>query len=98
MYSNNKKEPHLDRLHCFFLSAGSYELEVPENHKVNEKIGLLELEDRDEIRNKDPIFTIPDDIRKVFNIELTNNKDGNLMLKKVGGFFFYLTHHPIRWV
>lgn len=71
----------------FFLSAGSYELEVPENHKVNEKIGLLELEDRDEIRNKDPIFTIPDDIRKVFNIELTNNKDGNLMLKKVGGFF-----------
>lgn len=54
---------------------------------MNEKIGLLELEDRDEIRNKDPIFTIPDDIRKVFDIELTNNKDGNLMLKKVGGSF-----------
>lgn len=71
----------------FFLSAGSYELEVPENHRVNEKIGLLELEDRDEIQNKEPIFTVPDDIRKVFNIELTNNKDGKLVLKKVGGSF-----------
>lgn len=71
----------------FFLSTGSYELEVPENHRVNEKVGLLELEDRDENQNKDPIFILPDDIRKVFSVELTTDKDGKLMLKKVGGSF-----------
>lgn len=59
-------------------------LQVPENHKMNEKIGSLELEDRDQIQNKEPIFTIPNDISRVFNIELSPNKDGNLMLKKVG--------------
>lgn len=66
-----------------FLSAETYELQVPEDHKLNEKIGTLELEDRDQMQNKEPIFTIPIDNGKVFNIELSPNKDGNLMLKQV---------------
>ncbi|XP_044070445.1 cadherin-5 [Siniperca chuatsi] len=60
----------------------TYELQVPEDHKLNEKIGTLELEDRDQIQNKEPILTIPNDISKVFKIELSPNKDGNLMLKQ----------------
>uniref|UniRef100_A0A4W6BVG3 Cadherin-5 n=1 Tax=Lates calcarifer TaxID=8187 RepID=A0A4W6BVG3_LATCA len=59
-----------------------YELQVPEDHKLNEKIGILELVDRDQIQNKEPIFTIPGDNGNMFNIELNRNKDGNLMLKK----------------
>lgn len=52
---------------------------------MNEKIGTLELEDRDQIQNKEPIFNILNGNSKVFNIELSPNKDGNLMLKQVGG-------------
>ncbi|KAL3050625.1 hypothetical protein OYC64_012613 [Pagothenia borchgrevinki] len=59
-----------------------YELQVPEDHKLNEKIGTLELEDRDEVQNKEPIFTILNENSKMFNIELSPNKDGNLMLKQ----------------
>ncbi|XP_033935526.1 cadherin-5 [Pseudochaenichthys georgianus] len=59
-----------------------YELQVPEDHKLNEKIGTLELEDRDEIQNKEPTFTILNENSKMFNIELSPNKDGNLMLKQ----------------
>ncbi|KAM9344858.1 cadherin-5 [Symphorus nematophorus] len=64
----------------------TYELQVPENHKVNEKIGTLELEDRDQIQNKEPIFSIQNDISKVFTVELSPNKDGNLMLRKALDF------------
>ncbi|XP_075960279.1 cadherin-5 [Anarhichas minor] len=61
----------------------TYELQVPEDHKLNEKIGTLELEDRDQIQNKEPIFIIPNENSKVFSIELSSpNKDGNLMLKQ----------------
>lgn len=60
----------------------TYELHVREDHKLNEKIGTLELEDRDQIQNKEPIFVIPSENSKVFNIELSPNKDGNLMLKQ----------------
>ncbi|XP_068597556.1 cadherin-5 [Brachionichthys hirsutus] len=60
----------------------TYELHVPEDHKVNDKIGTLELEDRDQVQNKEPIFIIPSDINKMFDIELSPIKDGNLMLKK----------------
>ncbi|XP_034465174.1 cadherin-5 isoform X1 [Hippoglossus hippoglossus] len=59
-----------------------YELQVPEDHKLNEKFGTLELEDRDEIQNKEPIFTILNEYSKVFNVELSASKDGNLMLKQ----------------
>ncbi|XP_029136222.2 cadherin-5 [Labrus bergylta] len=59
-----------------------YDLQVPEDHKLNEKIGTLELEDRDQIQNKEPSFIIPNDSNKVFLIDLSPNKDGNLMLKQ----------------
>eukprot|EP00066_Takifugu_rubripes_P012108 XP_011601374.1 PREDICTED: cadherin-5 [Takifugu rubripes] len=64
----------------------SYELQVPENHKVNEKIGVLQLEDRDQLQNKEPTFIIPNDMSRVFGIELSPNKDGNLMLRKALDF------------
>ncbi|TDH01563.1 hypothetical protein EPR50_G00181480 [Perca flavescens] len=60
----------------------TYELHVPEDHKLNEKIGTLELEDRDQIQNKEPIFKILNGNSNVFNIELSPNKDGNVMLKQ----------------
>ncbi|XP_039995704.1 cadherin-5 [Xiphias gladius] len=64
----------------------AYELQVPEDHKLNEKIGTLELEDRDQIQNKEPIFAILSENSKIFNIELSPNKDGNLMLKQALDF------------
>ncbi|KAE8280975.1 Cadherin-5 Vascular endothelial cadherin [Larimichthys crocea] len=57
----------------------TYELQVPENHRLNEKIDTLELEDRDEKQNKQPRFTIPSD---TFYIKLSRNNDGDVMLKK----------------
>ena len=62
-----------------------YELQVPENTKLNEKIGTLQVEDRDQLQNKEPTFIIPPEYSKVFGVELSPNKDGNLMLKQVGG-------------
>ncbi|XP_073337863.1 cadherin-5 [Pagrus major] len=64
------------------FTRNTYMLHVPEDHRVNDKIGTLDLEDRDQIQNKEPIFTIPNDIGSIFNIELSPNKDGNLVLKK----------------
>ncbi|XP_071335981.1 cadherin-5 isoform X2 [Trachinotus anak] len=60
----------------------TYELQVPEDHKLNENIGTLELEDRDQIQNKEPIFLIPSEINKMFSVDLNPDKDGILMLRK----------------
>ncbi|KAM7408338.1 hypothetical protein PAMA_002172 [Pampus argenteus] len=60
----------------------TYELQVPEDHKLNEKIGTLELEDRDQIQNKEPIFNIPNENKQMFDVILSPNKDGNIMLKQ----------------
>lgn len=65
------------------MSPGTYELEVSEDHKLNERIGILEVEDRDQIQNKEPIFTLQNDNNQMFYVELNRNKDGNLMLKQV---------------
>lgn len=56
---------------------------MPENHRVQEKIGTLELEDRDQIQNKEPIFSLPEDISRLFSVERSPTKDANLMLSKV---------------
>lgn len=68
-----------------FLSTGSYQLEVPENHKLNEIFGTLELEDRDEIKNKQPIFKIPTEDSKIFNIhpDVNSSNNGVFTLKQV---------------
>nr|XP_004553553.1 cadherin-5 [Maylandia zebra] len=63
-----------------------YDLNVPENHKVDETIGILELVDKDEIQNKEPIFTIQNLNSNIFNIEPNHNKDGNLVLKEALDF------------
>ncbi|XP_071385765.1 cadherin-5 [Centroberyx affinis] len=60
----------------------TYELLVPEDHKLNEKIGSLELEDRDQIQNKDPVFTVTPPFNNIFDVDRSPNKDGNLMLKQ----------------
>ncbi|KAL6102209.1 cdh5 [Pungitius sinensis] len=62
----------------------TYELKVREDHKLNEKIGTLEVEDRDEDWNKVPIFTIlNNEMRQIFGVELSKpNKDGDLVLKQ----------------
>lgn len=67
-----------------FLSTESYLLYVPENHRLNENIGTLVLEDKDQIQNKEPTFSIQSGFSEIFNVELNPNKDGNLVLKKVG--------------
>ncbi|XP_017287281.1 cadherin-5 [Kryptolebias marmoratus] len=64
------------------FTKNSYTIHVPENHTLNKKIGILELEDRDEIQNKEPEFIIQNGFREMFNVELSPNKDGNLVLKK----------------
>ncbi|CAN9500220.1 unnamed protein product [Ophioblennius macclurei] len=60
----------------------TYDFQVAEDHKLNEKIDTLELEDRDQIQNKEPIFAIPSENGRVFSVELSANKDGNLMLRQ----------------
>lgn len=61
----------------------TYELQVPEDQQLNEKIGTLELEDRDLIQNKEPVFLLPKENSKVFGVELSRpNKDGNLLLRQ----------------
>ncbi|XP_041866187.1 cadherin-5 [Melanotaenia boesemani] len=65
-----------------YFTDRTYELHVPENRKLNEKIGTLKLEDRDEIQNKEPLLTIQSDYNKIFNFVLSPNKDGNLILRQ----------------
>ncbi|XP_024254812.1 cadherin-5 isoform X2 [Oncorhynchus tshawytscha] len=59
----------------------SYVFSVKEDMKRGQRIDTIVLEDRDEIQNKDPIVTIepPSD---TFEMERSQNKDGNLMLKQ----------------
>ncbi|KAM4730175.1 LOW QUALITY PROTEIN: cadherin-5 [Anableps anableps] len=59
-----------------------YEISVPENLKVNEKIGMLELVDRDEDENKRPTFFIPDDSRNIFSTKPSKDNDCILVLKQ----------------
>ncbi|XP_072293390.1 cadherin-5 [Eucyclogobius newberryi] len=59
-----------------------FEETVPENHKMNEKITILKLEDRDEPRNKVPRISIAGDYTRMFNVEINSEKDGNLMLRQ----------------
>lgn len=50
---------------------------------MHEKMGTLELEDRDQIQNKEPIFSLQGDINRMFSVEPSPTKDANLMLSKV---------------
>ncbi|XP_004076995.2 cadherin-5 [Oryzias latipes] len=60
-----------------------YEMKAPENHKLNEVIDTLLVDDRDELKNKKPVFRIlKEEYNKVFGIQLDSNKNGNLVLKQ----------------
>ncbi|XP_035981797.1 cadherin-5 [Fundulus heteroclitus] len=59
-----------------------YEISVPENLNVNEKIGTLEVADRDEMKNKQPWFSIASEGGKVFSVKPGPHKNCILMLKQ----------------
>lgn len=70
-----------------FFSTAKYEMKAPENHKLNEVIDTLLVDDRDELKNKKPVFRIlKEEYNKVFGIQLDSNKNGNLVLKQVRGW------------
>ncbi|XP_067258180.1 cadherin-5 [Chanodichthys erythropterus] len=62
------------------FKTGKYQFDVKEDSKPGFVIGILGVEDKDEIQNKDPSFTVFD-YDKVFDIKLSNEKDGILSLK-----------------
>ncbi|XP_016088948.1 cadherin-5-like [Sinocyclocheilus grahami] len=58
-----------------------YHFNVKEDSKLGYEIGVLGVEDKDEIQNKDPTFTMQHEFDEVFDIKLNNEKDGILSLK-----------------
>ncbi|XP_059928524.1 cadherin-5 [Gadus macrocephalus] len=64
------------------FTQDTYDLSVPENQRLEEKIGTLTLDDRDEIQNKEPVFTIQPNLSSQFALARSLQKDGHLMLKK----------------
>lgn len=64
------------------FTTNHFEVKVPEDHKLNEKITTLELVDKDQIQNKVPRISISGDYSRMFNVETNSNKDGNLMIRQ----------------
>ncbi|MCI4392969.1 hypothetical protein PGIGA_G00152000 [Pangasianodon gigas] len=64
------------------FSKESYHFVVKEDVPVGFKIGALDIKDRDEKQNKKPIFTVDDSQKDIFDLELNENNDGVLTLKK----------------
>ncbi|XP_051501240.1 cadherin-5 [Myxocyprinus asiaticus] len=62
------------------FKTGKYHFNVKEDSKPRSEIGTLSVEDRDEIQNKDPTFTIQHKY-DIFAIKRSNVKDGILSLK-----------------
>ncbi|KAJ7985939.1 hypothetical protein DPEC_G00345660 [Dallia pectoralis] len=60
----------------------SYTFTAKEDMKPRQEIGTMILVDRDEIQNKDPQFEIPPSFRDIFEIEQSQTKDANIVLKK----------------
>lgn len=63
------------------FKSGRYQFNVKEDLKPGTEIGLLEVEDKDEIQNKDPTFALQSKFDEVFDIKRTKEKDGMLSLK-----------------
>ncbi|KAK2914028.1 hypothetical protein Q8A67_002427 [Cirrhinus molitorella] len=62
------------------FKSGEYRFNVKEDSEPGYQIGVLAVEDKDEIQNKDPTFTIHK-FGEVFDIKQSNTKDGALSLK-----------------
>ncbi|XP_067294022.1 cadherin-5 [Pseudorasbora parva] len=63
------------------FKKGIYQFDVREDSQPEFEIGKLEVEDKDEIQNKDPTFTIQHKYDEVFGIKRDQMKDGILSLK-----------------
>ncbi|XP_077085394.1 cadherin-5 [Siphateles boraxobius] len=63
------------------FKKGKYHFNVKEDSEIGFKIGILEVEDKDETQNKDPTFTIQHQYDEMFGIKPSNEKDGILSLK-----------------
>ncbi|KAJ8417762.1 hypothetical protein AAFF_G00226050 [Aldrovandia affinis] len=62
---------------------GTFNFDVKENEKANFKVGIMEVNDKDEDQNKDPIFSIkPELCNNVFRIVQNPRRDGELSLKQ----------------
>ncbi|XP_073715295.1 cadherin-5 [Misgurnus anguillicaudatus] len=61
------------------FKKGKYHFNVREDIKLRSDIGIIEVEDRDEIQNKNPTFTF-DEYGYMFYITTNNEKDGILRL------------------
>lgn len=68
---------------CVFFPTESYHFDVKEDEPAGFKIGILDINDRDEKQNKNPIFTVDQSYKDIFDVELNDNNDGVLTLKKV---------------
>lgn len=68
---------------CIFFSAESYHFHVKENEPEGFKIGIIDIKDFDENQNKNPIFTVDGPYKTIFDVDLNNNNDGVLIIKKV---------------
>ncbi|XP_059389974.1 cadherin-5 [Carassius carassius] len=64
------------------FKKGEYHFNVKEDSEPGYEIGKLEVEDKDEIQNKDPSFTIQQKFVEIFGINISNVKDGILSLKR----------------
>ncbi|KAK2914027.1 hypothetical protein Q8A67_002426 [Cirrhinus molitorella] len=62
------------------FKSREYRFNVKEDSEPGYQIGVLAVEDKDEIQNKDPTFTIHK-FGEVFDIKQSNTKDGALSLK-----------------
>lgn len=63
------------------FKTGKYHFNVKEDSEIGFKIGILEVEDKDETQNKDPTFTIQHQYDEMFGITRSYEKDGILSLK-----------------
>lgn len=64
------------------FTTNHFQATVPENSKLNEKIMILKLEDKDDSSNKVPRISISGDYTRMFNVEINSEKNGNLMLRQ----------------
>lgn len=79
-FDSNHAQLHI----CYvFLPTESYYFTVNEDEPVGFNIGILKIKDFDELQNKEPIFTVDDNHKHNFNVQLDHYKDGLLKLKKV---------------
>ncbi|TTW57047.1 Cadherin-5 [Bagarius yarrelli] len=64
------------------FSKRRYHIEVKEDEPVGFKITTLDIQDRDEKQNKKPVFTVEHSHEDSFDLEMNDNNDGVLILKK----------------